>query len=939
MIPKPAPSLPSLAGSTPRALSFLLILVLPILFLSWAVDRAFLEQEGEVVTRQAETLDRHLALALFSSSVKERFARAFSSFFRRLSRRGFRKDSYDGSRFPFPAILDSRVAFFSTDGELQLVPGVNLESRYAISRLWEELVSGEQVSRFGLLYQEIFGKRFSVDLIKRRPGIPIEIGPGNGDGYLIWKRGKGKSGLLAYFPRLPDAFENLADFLRGLERVRPGIDSSGLATPRGVWALVEPATRRWMALGGIGWRNWRGPLLQACRSGQTLFTANDKLCRVIRLPEGIWMLRALPRADDRIRVFRESFLALAAVIFLIGWGVWQTGAWFRLSGSPLSFRLSLLFSVAVLIPSGLLFALGVSSFREHSAVLAQEAHDRNLARLEGLDDEVRWRYERMLAFCREIRDHLAKKTGDASFTEKLFKRAVTADRIFYLETRDRDSRIISQCPRDDALLVYGGIVCSLAMERYLGIAPTGTLSPLESMARSVYSSHRLGFADVLDHPDTLNPITVGKERNLSYWDFLSPSPGRKTAYLMTVQSRESDKVQFLNRRLASDVFAFDQSLVRWFPKSPPVPGLKKLVAQALAGDRSLNGRVEFEGRSLLVSVFPSAALPDVGFLTWCDLGPIDAAIGQARLLFWGSAGFALVLALLIARITSGALLKPIREITSGIQALEAGRLTFRLPNLGQDEFGRLGQAFNALLAERQDLDMARALQQRIIPARPPVLPGYRIAFWYQSMTEVGGDYLDLFPLPDHRLLFVVADVTGHGVSAALMTTMAKTVSMASARKDDGLPRFLDRMNAMVMSVVKKKKIMTLVAGILDWKSHCLTWASAGHPYPLFRPRGAPPHFLESVQYPIGLRRKVDWKVNTQSFAPGDSFLAYTDGITEAVNPGKKMLGFGGLLEAVGKAPGQAPEAIIETCCRRVEEHLAGQPKTDDVTILAISRTD
>ncbi len=913
------------ADSATRGVSFLLLMVLPILVPWFAVDRVLLDQEQETVTRQTDALDRHLQLVRFASDPEERFSHAFRQCFRGLERNGFRPSRGGSLPVTFPKSLGVKVVFFSTDGVLHLPPGIRVESRSVLTRLWEELLVESSDSRPKPIYQRIFGKRFTVNTLRSRPAAPYEIGPGNTDGIVIWKRGPGRSGLLAYILRPPDEFENLVEFLRGVGR-------------SGTWILFSPQSHRWMVRGKGKWEDWRKALVSAGRSGLNAFDANGHLCRLFRLPGGTWIMRALPRAGDRYQRFRERVSIMGLVVLLAGWGLWQTGFWSPLQRSPLPVRLSLLFSLALLVPAGLLLAVGVRSFGERATLLEREAHERNLSRLQEMDDAVRWRTERLQNFFRKLRDHPSIQAGKSEASDRLCRRLWDTRRIANLGTRDIENRILSRWPPEDLLAEYAGTISTLAMERFLGIEPPPSRSPLESLSKAVFSSRRLGFGLLQDHPDHLRFLQAGKERNFIFWDIQPPSQKRKAVFFLTGQGRETDKFFFLSGSLASGVYAFDKSLGQWFPAPPAVPGLKKLVSEAIAGNQSVAGHARSKGRSLLVSAFPSGLLQDVAYLTWYDLEPVRKAIGQVRLLFWGGVALALVLSLLVARLTSHALLRPVREITSGIQALEGGNLAFRLPDLGQDEFGRLGKAFNAMLAERQDLDMARVVQQRIIPSRPPDFPGYRIAFRYQSMVEVGGDYLDLLPLPDQRLLLVLGDVTGHGVSAALLTTMAKTVALISARKNDGLPRFLDRMNAMLYSVVKKKKLATMVAGILDGRNHTLTWTSAGHPAPLFCLGGKGPEYVKLINYPIGSRKKAEWKLAVQPLAPGDTVVCYTDGVTEAINDTQKMFGFEGLQETVGKAPAGDPEAIVEACFRRVGEHMAGHPNTDDVTVLAISRS-
>ena len=194
----------------------------------------------------------------------------------------------------------------------------------------------------------------------------------------------------------------------------------------------------------------------------------------------------------------------------------------------------------------------------------------------------------------------------------------------------------------------------------------------------------------------------------------------------------------------------------------------------------------------------------------------------------------------------------------------------------------------AQLVQREverDLELAHKVQRGLLPSAPPKVDGYQFFDFYEAANHVGGDYYDYVELAGGRIAVVLGDVSGHGVSAALL--MAKLsgevrFDLASAPEAS---EALSRINTSFCRSGWEDKFVTFVIAILDPKNHEITIANAGHMPPLLRNvEGKITEIGEEiVGLPLGVTADIPYEQITHKLNPGDVVTLYTDGINEAMN--------------------------------------------------------
>ena len=213
---------------------------------------------------------------------------------------------------------------------------------------------------------------------------------------------------------------------------------------------------------------------------------------------------------------------------------------------------------------------------------------------------------------------------------------------------------------------------------------------------------------------------------------------------------------------------------------------------------------------------------------------------------------------------AGRIAAPITALEHGVMEVSRGDLEAKIDESAPTvEIRNLAASFNRMTADlrshvqrlaeeeaelkrmEHDLDIARQIQQGLLPTAKPDLPGYDISGWSRSANKTGGDYYDWQTLPDGRLLVSLADVSGHGIGPALVAAVCRAYARASvASNAESLDGIIDRLNALLMDDMPDGRFVTFVGILVDPKQNRAQMISAGHG-PLFRCIQAHGELIES----------------------------------------------------------------------------------------------
>jgi phosphoserine phosphatase RsbU/P len=248
---------------------------------------------------------------------------------------------------------------------------------------------------------------------------------------------------------------------------------------------------------------------------------------------------------------------------------------------------------------------------------------------------------------------------------------------------------------------------------------------------------------------------------------------------------------------------------------------------------------------------------------------------------------------------------------------------------------------NARLVERererqrleQEINIARDIQQALLPRNFPDNPHFAVTGINFPCLAVGGDYFDVFSLSDGRTAFLIADVSGKGLGAAIVTTMLQGALSAMTLGTDPA-RVFNHVNRFLCDHSEVGRYATVFFGILDPEGH-LEFINAGHPSPFLIRRGVAQEAFTEGSYPVGLVPEAEYTAVCLKLEPGDTLVLFSDGVTEAVDPDEQMFGTARLKQLLTGQP-ECPLGDLQKCVLEgVENFARGAHQADDLTLLIV----
>jgi sigma-B regulation protein RsbU (phosphoserine phosphatase) len=242
----------------------------------------------------------------------------------------------------------------------------------------------------------------------------------------------------------------------------------------------------------------------------------------------------------------------------------------------------------------------------------------------------------------------------------------------------------------------------------------------------------------------------------------------------------------------------------------------------------------------------------------------------------------------------------------------------------------------------RDIDIAREIQRLLLPAEAPALSGYEISGINIPACALSGDYFDYLKIDDNHLGIVIADVSGKGVPASLIMTMARSVLRAQAAGESSPCEVLRLVNRQLYPDMKEDMFISMAYVTIDRISNTAQLARAGHDAPLFyRAKDATVEKLNPKGMAVGIdsgevfdRFCIDFSFHFES---GDCLLLYTDGVTEALNADGREFGIERLMSCLKKNAVYSAVDLLKKLTEELQHFVLHQPQYDDITLIAIRK--
>jgi phosphoserine phosphatase RsbU/P len=237
-------------------------------------------------------------------------------------------------------------------------------------------------------------------------------------------------------------------------------------------------------------------------------------------------------------------------------------------------------------------------------------------------------------------------------------------------------------------------------------------------------------------------------------------------------------------------------------------------------------------------------------------------------------------------------------------------------------------------ARAQERAAAQALQESLLPAIAPQVPGYDIALAWQPSPEVSGDYFDAFPLDEGRTALCIADVSGKGLAAARLAAELQAAVRGFAPEAASPAELCTQVNQALCRPGGEPRLITMFYGVLEAAEKRLRYENAGHCLPLLVRADGAVEFPASFSGVVGIFSHWLYQNQEVELRSGDCLLLVTDGLLQAENRRRQEFGYQRLIAAVERSRAQGAEKLAQEILAEVGEHIGGKWR-DDASLIVL----
>ncbi|GAB4277141.1 MAG: hypothetical protein Kow0029_19710 [Candidatus Rifleibacteriota bacterium] len=639
----------------------------------------------------------------------------------------------------------------------------------------------------------------------------------------------------------------------------------------------------------------------------------------------------------------------------------------------LRWKLRFLFFFANGLPLLVLFFLGTDYLNQKRDTLLQETMAKGTAFLQSFDESFETEYAKILVNKRIAEEKLIRKLRTSELNNEIMKE-------FVEQISDYDKKIILVASRSSVIGTEKGIY-----DPDHGIVPEAFDGKNDSEESLIKFTKKIGqyFIDsvngtkiseklateieILVESVTQKPVVnfifemMQKRGNFTQWGFgnnVHPAI-IDTFTLGTTRTEDYFFIAMFRRIKLQNSF-----LKRKIPQANRNNlGIKVL---ALLDDRFSVPKEAFDSDSLknfsmtltnfpgdeikfvnygneknLAMGFIGNSLTDYKLIGLYPVSRIESLIQKQKRQLAVFALLSILLTLALSQIIAHSFLVPLGFLSDGAKAIEAKNFRHRLPEMSRDEFGKMGEIFNDVMVDLDELSVASAIQEQLLPQE--VIPTGNFSIFGKSvaMGELGGDYFDFLEGGENHFGVLLGDVAGHGVGAALIMAMAKAGIIQSEHLLDKPVELAVRLHNLIYAskTKKQKKIMTFQYLYLDGITGKGVYTNAGACSPMIiRKRKNKVEELKLSGAALGAFKRANYSEIEVEFEPEDAIVFYTDGIVEARGDDGNELGYDELKKLLLRCWDIDAKTFYDNIYAEYVRHIGKQGAQDDLTMIVLVYT-
>ena len=432
-------------------------------------------------------------------------------------------------------------------------------------------------------------------------------------------------------------------------------------------------------------------------------------------------------------------------------------------------------------------------------------------------------------------------------------------------------------------------------------------------------------------PACLNLISINDDRQVDYMCIINWTPHvMENLYL---------KRQFLsaNRNIVDlQVGVIHEDAGIFLPeKFPDRQAMKKRVRSFTSKPCPSREFISIGTQTYLLMGFTGRYLTNYQLFGLYPVDKVKTRISREKADLFFAGLVSLLITIILGQFLAQSFLFPLQKLYAGAEAIRSRNFSLRLPPLGRDEFGEMAEIFNTTMVDLEELQVAGAIQEHLLPRQMPDCGRFRIFGRIVSMGELGGDYFDYFNTSGGRFSLLIGDVAGRGAGAALIMAMAKAAVMQLSDVVEKPEILALRLHELIQAAGKRtQKTMIMQYLNLNGIDGTGVYTNAGGWPPLI----INPHTgtVREITLPgpmLGAMKKPRFGVAEIALQPGEAVIFYSDGVIEARNAADEILGLARLKQMVERCFAADPEKFFAGLLEEHRKFVGATQAQDDMTLL------
>ncbi len=630
----------------------------------------------------------------------------------------------------------------------------------------------------------------------------------------------------------------------------------------------------------------------------------------------------------------------------------------KLDNSSIKLRIIGLFAIASIFPIILTYLIGYTAMAERREAITNGIINESIAAistLEDLNDKALFKCELV---AKELRDYVAHSPLTEEVLAKTLDKYSLPFELARADVRDGDlNTLFTMDDREvtgvaEATDLFGRVAVNQHASSRLG-TKAKLISPEDIITESVFSTDEIGMSGMVRQRNRQWIFRMGTFPTIWYWDvypelatgpvFIAVANQLINVYHKTLEEYCENKVDPPGTMLFATNLNSEQATFKLIP-SPgfPTDKIMNLAMNSFLTNKVIYRTIEINKEKYWLTAKIDKNIESFVFIHLVAQKERLKILENLKWQLMTGCLFALIIALVGASFITRLIILPVEDLSAGVKAIRERNQEVRIPVRRQDELGVLAEAFNKVISELKELEYGKYVQESLLPPHPIVPEGYDIAFFTVSATDLAGDYHDTAMLNDGRLLVVLGDVTGHGISASLAMAMAKATLNLAITEDIGFPEnTINSLNLMFNQELKPRhKFMTFVATTINPETHELTFDNMGQCFPLYYTNST--KTIEEIalpSMPLGAMKRRRQKTITKTMESGDGYILYTDGIIECNDEDMELFGYDRLQVLFRDLMERnlSAEDTIKGLMKELDEFRVEGMYPDDVTLVVVKR--